>query len=200
MEAHRRIAFLIAEKSMKQREIGTFARWAGALPVGRAQDSVKPAQGKIYLPDPTNDPTLLRGVGTKLDSPAFQVGGMIYLPTVDGQTPNSTIAEIISAEEIRLKNPFKGKVALKLLTGKEDVGSEGETINGNGAIEKSSEFEGTSFKVAPHIDQTKVYNAVFDRLNSGGCVGIFPEGGSHDRTDLLPLKGVSLAREFRLAD
>lgn len=27
----------------------------------------------------------------------------------------------------------------------------------------------------------------------GGCIGIFPEGGSHDRTDLLPLKaGVSI--------
>ncbi|THH06772.1 hypothetical protein EW145_g3859 [Phellinidium pouzarii] len=26
------------------------------------------------------------------------------------------------------------------------------------------------------------------RLKDGGCIGIFPEGGSHDRTDLLPLK------------
>ena len=26
------------------------------------------------------------------------------------------------------------------------------------------------------------------RLERGACIGIFPEGGSHDRTDLLPLK------------
>ena len=31
------------------------------------------------------------------------------------------------------------------------------------------------------------------RLHAGGCIGIFPEGGSHDRSDLLPLKpGVAM--------
>ena len=29
---------------------------------------------------------------------------------------------------------------------------------------------------------------VFKRLSERGAVGIFPEGGSHDRTELLPLK------------
>jgi glycerol-3-phosphate O-acyltransferase/dihydroxyacetone phosphate acyltransferase len=29
-------------------------------------------------------------------------------------------------------------------------------------------------------------------LHHGGSIGIFPEGGSHDRTDLLPLKGNTL--------
>src|SRR5262249_46437859 len=49
------------------------------------------------------------------------------------------------------------------------------------------------YKVAPKVDQTQVYEAVFQRLNEGGCVGIFPEGGSHDRTELLPLKaGVAI--------
>ena len=38
------------------------------------------------------------------------------------------------------------------------------------------------------MDQSKVFNAVFDSLKKGNCIGIFPEGGSHDRTDLLPLK------------
>lgn len=34
---------------------------------------------------------------------------------------------------------------------------------------------------------------VLSRLASGGTIGIFPEGGSHDRTDLLPLRvGVAL--------
>jgi hypothetical protein len=30
-------------------------------------------------------------------------------------------------------------------------------------------------------------------LHHGGSIGIFPEGGSHDRTDLLPLKGMSVS-------
>jgi glycerol-3-phosphate O-acyltransferase/dihydroxyacetone phosphate acyltransferase len=30
-------------------------------------------------------------------------------------------------------------------------------------------------------------------LRPGKCIGIFPEGGSHDRTDMLPLKaGVTI--------
>jgi len=33
-----------------------------------------------------------------------------------------------------------------------------------------------------------MYDAVYERLASGGVVGIFPEGGSHDRASLLPLK------------
>jgi glycerol-3-phosphate O-acyltransferase/dihydroxyacetone phosphate acyltransferase len=38
-----------------------------------------------------------------------------------------------------------------------------------------------------------MYSSVYQKLKEGGCIGIFPEGGSHDRTDLLPLKaGVSI--------
>lgn len=33
-----------------------------------------------------------------------------------------------------------------------------------------------------------MFSAVHAALANGGCIGIFPEGGSHDRTDLLPLK------------
>lgn len=48
-------------------------------------------------------------------------------------------------------------------------------------------------QILPHVDQSQMYSAVFSRLASGGSLGIFPEGGSHDRTDLLPLKaGVSM--------
>lgn len=43
------------------------------------------------------------------------------------------------------------------------------------------------------VDQTVVYAKVLDKLAEGGAIGIFPEGGSHDRTDLLPLKvGVAI--------
>ena len=38
-----------------------------------------------------------------------------------------------------------------------------------------------------------MYSSVYKALTQGGSIGIFPEGGSHDRTDLLPLKaGVSI--------
>ena len=172
----------------------------GSVPVGRAQDSAKPAQGTIYLPDPIDDPTLIRGIGTDFEKQA-EVGGMIFLPSVKGQSGSSIdIAEIIGPEELRIKRAFKGRVALTQLTGRDDIDENGEfrhkTVKGC-----QEGFQGTTFKLAPHIDQTKVYQAVFDRLKSGGCVGIFPEGGSHDRTELLPLKaGVAIMALGTLAE
>ena len=48
-------------------------------------------------------------------------------------------------------------------------------------------------EIVKHVDLHIVFERVLDRLAAGGVVGIFPEGGSHDRTDLLPLKvGVAL--------
>ena len=185
MEAHRRIAFLIAEKSMRRKFIGAASRAAGAVPVGRALDSTKSGAGKIYLPNPGNDPTLIRGVGTHFEEEA-QIGGLLVLPTVNGTAANSEILEIHGDEEIRLKKAFKGDVALRQLTGKP---LEGDGQLENGDVEKAKEFKGIDYKVAPKVDQSLVYDAVFARLQAGGCVGIFPEGGSHDRTELLPLKG-----------
>ena len=183
-EARRRIAFLIAEKSMRRKFVGTAARAIGALPVGRAMDMTKPAVGRVYLPDPINDPTLLRGVVTKFNR--FQVGGLIVLPSVNNASANAEILEIHGPEELRLKKAFSGPVAMKQLTGR-DLDDEGNSIEGVGA-ELVNAYEGTNFKAAPKVDQTEVYDAVFERLMSGGCIGIFPEGGSHDRTELLPLK------------
>ena len=183
-EAHRRIAFLIAEKSMRRKFIGWAARSIGALPVGRALDMTRQASGKIYLPDPANDPTLVRGVDTNFN--AFQVGGLIVLPSVNNASANSEIQEIIGPEELRLKKPFSSSVAMKQMTGR-DIDDAGNLFD-SGNENKYADYEGTSFKIAPKVDQTEVYDAVFERLMSGGCIGIFPEGGSHDRTELLPLK------------
>lgn len=46
---------------------------------------------------------------------------------------------------------------------------------------------------APKVDQHRVFENVWAHLQHGECIGIFPEGGSHDRSDLLPLKaGVTI--------
>ncbi|KAI9838277.1 MAG: hypothetical protein M1819_005545 [Sarea resinae] len=190
-ESHRRIAFLVAAKSMQRRFIGWFSRHVGAVPVARAMDSTKPAEGLIYLPD-VNDQTLIRGVGTHFDKSAVQVGGLLVLPTVNGNAANAEILEIHGPEEIRLKRAFRGEDAFKQLTGRESAGSEGNADTGGGTGPAEG-FQGTKYKTAPKVDQTQVYNAVFEHLHDGGCVGIFPEGGSHDRTELLPLKaGVAI--------
>ncbi|KAF4618731.1 hypothetical protein D9613_010163 [Agrocybe pediades] len=59
----------------------------------------------------------------------------------------------------------------------------------------------TEYKVLPVVDQSDMYHHVYKCLQSGGSIGIFPEGGSHDRTDLLPLKaGVSIMALGAMAD
>jgi len=192
-EAKRRIVFLIAEKSIHRPFVGTMARMIGAVPVGRALDSTKSAPGKIYLPDPDKNPCLVKGNGVNFKAADFQVGGLLVLPTVKHAAANAEILDIVSEDEIQLKKPFKGNAAISQLTGKGLVVPDGQTEEAVKRRMQEEEFQGSPFKVAPKIDQTKVYDAVFEKLNDGGCIGIFPEGGSHDRTELLPIKaGVAI--------
>lgn len=178
IHCHRRAAFLIAAKSMKRKFIGWFARKVGAVPVGRALDLVTSAKGQIYLPEPESEPLLIRGVGTNFLAPNFEEGGLLVLPKIEKVSASAEIAHIISATELRLKKPFESDATVKQLT-----------------------VPGTKFSSAPKVDQTQVYDAVFDRLDAGGAVGIFPEGGSHDRTELLPLKpGVAIMALGALAN
>ncbi|KAH9864000.1 hypothetical protein J1614_009933 [Plenodomus biglobosus] len=193
-ESDRRIQFLIAEKSMKRKFVGAMAGLTGVVPVGRAMDMTKPAQGKIYLPDPINDPCLLRGVDTNFEDEQFQVGGSIVLPKVDNKAATAEILEIVSPEEIRLKRAFKGGVAMQQLTGRNDMTADGVFVDGAAGKKGIADgYEGINFGIAPKLDQTEVYDAVHAVLHNGGSIGIFPEGGSHDRTDFLPLKaGVAI--------
>ena len=45
-----------------------------------------------------------------------------------------------------------------------------------------------NYDILEFVDQTNVFSAAHEALKDGRCIGIFPEGGSHDNTDLLPLK------------
>ncbi|TQV98161.1 hypothetical protein V2A60_006164 [Cordyceps javanica] len=201
-EAGRRVSLLIAQKSVHG-FIGWASRQVSSVPVGRAQDAATPGSGTIYMPDPIGDPTLIRGVGTRFggEGGEGEVQGMLFLPSAKGVSGESmNIEAILGPEEIRLKRPFKGRLAMQQLTGRDDVDDDGRFTN-KALRGTAPGFQGTKYKLAPHTDQTSVYEAVFDRLRNGGCVGIFPEGGSHDRTELLPLKaGVAIMALGALAE
>lgn len=173
--ANRRVSFLTAEKSMREPFIGLLAKCMGSVPVVRSMDRVSAAEGRIYLPDPENDPTLVRGRGTDFTNEAlFMEGGSIILPSVGKTAPEQqAISEILGSEELRLQRPFEASEI--------------------GHPLYDALRAGTSFKVAPHIDQSEMFDVVYRELGNGGCIGIFPEGGSHDRPNLLPLKaGVAI--------
>ncbi|KAJ7801123.1 hypothetical protein B0H14DRAFT_2237008, partial [Mycena olivaceomarginata] len=86
------------------------------------------------------------------------------------------VAEVVSDTELKIKKEFA---------------VEGSKITDK--IREATETEGLEFRKLPFIDQRDMYRNVYDCLNQGGSIGILPDGGSHDRTDLLPLKaGVSI--------
>lgn len=164
-ESNRRISFLIAAKSYKQRLIGFLSKCQLSIPVVRAQDLLNKGTGKIFI-NFDEDPLLVKGVNTKFLSECT-VKGLLALPQSLGA---SEIMEIRSDTELVIRKEFKSSDKIKKLL-----------------------RDGSSFKKADKVDQKHVYKLVFDHLSNGNCIGIFPEGGSHDRTDLLPLKaGVAI--------
>ncbi|KAK4689722.1 hypothetical protein P7C73_g377, partial [Tremellales sp. Uapishka_1] len=173
-EAHRRVAVVAAAVSMKRLFVGAMARIFHSIPVARSADYAKSGSGRIFLSE--SDPLLVTGVDT-LFTEQIQPRCSLLLPKSAGYA-SAAIEEVISDTELRLKREF-------MVPGKD--GS--VDVKASTRVRTESELkEGLAFKILPHVDQEDTYGAVFQRLNEGGCIGIFPEGGSHDRTDFLPLK------------
>ncbi|CAH2352760.1 glycerol-3-phosphate O-acyltransferase 1 [[Candida] railenensis] len=166
-EANRRISFLIAAKSYKQRVIGHLAACELSIPVVRPQDCLAYGKGKIYVSfEEGADQCIVHGRGTQFTKECM-VHGIIALPQSLGA---SEVLEITSDTQLRIRKEFKNSEQVRKLL-----------------------QNGTTYKKADKIDQKNVYKLVFEHLSHGNCLGIFPEGGSHDRTDLLPLKaGVAI--------
>ncbi|CDW98442.1 hypothetical protein [Sporisorium scitamineum] len=191
----RRVAFLIAEKSIKRRFVGAAARIMQSIPVARAADSAKAGKGFISL-HPAGDPLLLQGYGTAFKT-QLHAKGQIMLPKACG---NATVEvlEVISDTEVKIKKEFKDPRALDMLRGKapqpepSKADKKPSKSPSARALEKAandvSDGVGCKYSCLPFVDQTQMYAKVYEKLAEGGCLGIFPEGGSHDRTDLLPLK------------
>ncbi|KAF7328685.1 Protein kinase domain-containing protein [Mycena sanguinolenta] len=135
----------------------------------RLINSSIPGTGRVHLsPD---DPCVVCGEGTKFLT-EFKPRMQIMLPK-SLTSGTAEVAEVISDTELKIKKEFA---------------AEGEKLT-----EKFREAGAVEFRKLPFIDQQDMYRHVYDALNRGGSIGIFPEGGSHDRTDLLPLKaGVSI--------
>ena len=119
-------------------------------------------QGKVKLVDPINEPKKITGIGTKFLT-EFKPEERITLTDNAG---SAKIEKVLSDTELLIQSEIKGTKALEMLTS----------------------ADGSLYKRFPHMDQDQTYKEVYYRLNNGECIGIFPEGGSHDRTEMLPLK------------
>lgn len=165
----RTISFLIAEKSYNRRIIGDIAWAMGGLPVARAQDSAKAGQGTIRF----------HGIITETDGVKSQ--------RVIGFGTNFT-REIDPKDKINIAGLSNQFTVLRVIDD-ETMDIDVSTIASNTDLPDES----VPFVFFKRIDQKKVYEKVLAKFAAGGAIGVFPEGGSHDRPDLLPLKvGIAL--------
>ncbi|OCH95524.1 glycerol-3-phosphate O-acyltransferase [Obba rivulosa] len=176
-ESRRHVQFLTAASSMRRLFVGAFCKMMNSIPVSRAVDDAKPGTGRVTISE--EDPCRVIGHGTRFLS-EFTPKMQIMLPKTVGALV-AEVVEVISDTELSIKKEFggdSGKGTARIREKVKELQAEGQT--------------GLEYKRLPHIDQADMYQYVYRCLTEGGTIGIFPEGGSHDRTDLLPLKaGVS---------
>jgi glycerol-3-phosphate O-acyltransferase / dihydroxyacetone phosphate acyltransferase len=175
----RPVSYLMAEASWKRRIIGDIAWALGVVPVKRAQDDAFMGTGKIKLGAPK----------TKLKTETEDEQAWITVEGIETKFRH----ELAVGDKIRTTGTAYG---FKIISIESDTRM---IVDGTGlpvdfpAPLFLSDADPVSFDILKHISLTTVFEKVLDRLAGGGAVGIFPEGGSHDRTDLLPLKiGISL--------
>ena len=190
-----RLRFLIAEKSFNTRIVGDIARAIGSIPVARPQDTAQKGTGTIRF-----EGLRLMGRGTSFTT--LKKGAKLR----PGRSPNAyKVKAVISdteaelAEELGEPSPLDENVCqLTLRSRSKDSSTTAvsvATTNSTSTTEPtlttttvSPEKLWVEYDILEFIDQGKVFEKVHLGLAQGSCIGIFPEGGSHDNTDLLPLK------------
>ena len=154
-----KINFLIAESSFSKPVVGQFARAIGAMPVYRPIDNVSLGKGKIRFEGQT-----MYGQGTTFST----------YDTRDKLRPKG------SANEYKIIKVISDTEAL-LSTSKGDASPFEEVMcQGPG--------KWVAYDILGFVDQSHTFRKVNEALAKGENMIIFPEGGSHDNTDLLPLK------------
>jgi len=185
----RKISYLMAEVSWKRRIIGDLAWALGVVPVKRAQDDAKEGIGTITINrQEQQQKNEEEKDGNDYDTQQQQQQQQ-WTILVNGRDTLFT-QQLKIGDKIR---PSNTSTALKII----EINSDTKL-----ALDKTDipddfcdPFEAAfaPYDILKRIDQREVYGKVLERLADGGAIGIFPEGGSHDRTDLLPLKvGVAL--------
>ena len=176
----RPVSYLMAEASWKRRVVGDIAWALGVVPVKRAQDDAKGGTGTIKFSKPQT-------IVTKSDTDDEEI-----IITVNGIDTKFT-EELVVGDKIRTSDSAHG---FKVQSIESDTRM---VVDGQGLPSDfptslfDEKAKPLSYDLLKHTPLTTVFEKVLDRLAGNGALGIFPEGGSHDRTDLLPLKiGISL--------
>lgn len=174
----RTISYLVAEKSWNRPIIGHLAWALGAVPVKRAQDSAEAGVGKVLiLPMSSSEeqPGSNNNTNNNADEEAItkNIKNSPNVMLVQGfQTEFSS--QIKLRDKIRLAGTSTAFIVRHIVS---------DTELHIEVVDESVSFpcEQSNFHILKRVDQGEVYAAVLNRLGERGCIGIFPEGGSHDR-------------------
>ena len=138
-------------------------KYADPVPVERQQDLKRAGRGKVTV---KGDRVV--GIGTK------------FLEDFAGEGKFQILVAAPAGEKAK---PAPARV-------KEILGDDEILLEAEAARDRP---EPSKFHVLPPVKHDVMFESVYSHLGGGGALGIFPEGGSHDRTELLPLKvGVCL--------
>ncbi|KNC48848.1 glycerol-3-phosphate acyltransferase [Thecamonas trahens ATCC 50062] len=168
--APRKVRLLTAAKSLHRPIVGSFAKGLGCIPVTRPKDVAFVGSGSLRLD--TNAGEVIGSAGASFSS-ELAPGSSIATKAF-----TATVVEVLADDRAKVSRvAFKGSAESD-----ENVKSLAPAADTPAA-----------YKVIPKLDHSQMFSEVFEQLASGECVGLFPEGGSHDNTHLLPLKaGVAL--------
>jgi glycerol-3-phosphate O-acyltransferase/dihydroxyacetone phosphate acyltransferase len=185
----RTISYLVAEKSWNRPIIGHLAWALGAVPVKRSQDSAEVGVGKIRILHIPSDVEQLEGDDTDT---ANQSNNHNH-PSTEKQsddvkhTTNSPKVmllvqgfDTVFSSQIQVRDKIRTAGSSTVFTVQSILSDTELYIE---ILENIPTFpsEPTDFQILKRVDQGEVYAAVLNRLGERGCIGIFPEGGSHDR-------------------
>lgn len=164
------LCYLTAAKSIRQRFVGLLARLIESIPVERSHDLAFNGTGEVWLSPEDRCTVIGRGTCfTKELKPRDE----IYI----GPHGPFRVVAVRSDDTLTIKElPLASAQPPPREAGGDALPTEGLLGGGH-----------QTFRVVPYADQSAMFDAVHEALYAGKAVGIFPEGGSHDRPSLLPL-------------
>lgn len=160
----RKVSFLIAKKSTKRKVVGFLSRLTGCFPVERSCDVTRICSGF-------------------LTSWALQ-DGQSSLYTIYGNSHTDFIRELSIGDSVLVDGKLIGTIIEILDRHQCTLRAKIPTAE----FFKHQLESPKGFLATPKIDLSGMFQDTSNCLLKGGTVGIFPEGGSHDRPELLPFK------------
>jgi glycerol-3-phosphate O-acyltransferase/dihydroxyacetone phosphate acyltransferase len=171
------LCFLTAAKSMRSKIIGTLARFLDSIPVERSADAAFKGSGMVWLSP--EDGATITGRATKFTT-EVHIGDSIELRSGEPLV----VEQVVSDESLIVRRATSPAVAPP---GSPPLPAPADSppLVGGG--------DWRTYTVMPKVDHSQMFDAVTTALHGGKAVGIFPEGGSHDRPSLLPFRaGVAI--------